>query len=113
MYEIHTTQEGTGTHSGDTFDLDYSLMQGFKISNGPSLQIGAAGYLQRQVTAKTGPAITPEQSAERYAVNAIGFASTLTLAKPKLNLGVRFFDEFANRATFQGYSVQFFSSLSF
>src|SRR5439155_26261310 len=26
MYEFHTTQEGTGIHPGDTFDLDYSLM---------------------------------------------------------------------------------------
>src|SRR5207253_7792843 len=26
MYEFHTTQEGTGVHPGDTFDLDYSLM---------------------------------------------------------------------------------------
>ena len=26
MYEFHTTQEGTGIHPGETFDLDYSLM---------------------------------------------------------------------------------------
>ena len=26
MYEFHTTQEGTGVHPGETFDLDYSLM---------------------------------------------------------------------------------------
>lgn len=112
MYEFHTMQEGTDTHPGDTFDLDYSLMKGFKFSRA-ALQLGAAGYLQRQVTATTGPAIPRDQSAERYAVNAIGIASTLTLPNPKLNLGVRWFEEFANRSTFQGYSWQIFGSVSF
>jgi hypothetical protein len=112
MYELHTPQEGTGTHPGDTFDLDYSLMKAFAFT-GHSLQIGAAGYEQRQTTAKTGPLITPEQSTERYAVNALGFASNLTFPKRKANLGVKFFKEFANRATFQGFSVQVSASVSF
>ncbi|HKD80433.1 MAG TPA: transporter [Candidatus Angelobacter sp.] len=113
MYEFHTTQEGTGTHPGDTFDLDYSLMKAFKFSNGKELQAGLAGYGQRQTTAKTGPQITPAQSAGRYAVNALGFASTLALPSPKVSLGFRFFKEFANRSTFQGYSFQVFGSVSF
>ena len=25
MYEVHTTQEGTGVYPGDTFNLDYSV----------------------------------------------------------------------------------------
>jgi hypothetical protein len=113
MYEFHTTQEGTGIHPGDTFDLDYSLMKAFKFSNGTGVQLGAAGYEQRQTTASTGPQVTPAESAERYAVNAFGFASTLALPNQKVNLGVRFFEEFANRSTFQGYSVQIFGSVSF
>ena len=113
MYEIHTTQEGTGTHPGDTFDLDYSLLKAFNFSNGTLLQLGAAGYEQRQTTAKTGPQITLAQSEERYAVNSFGFASNLTLPKPKVNLGVKFFEEFANRSTFQGYSLQISASVSF
>src|ERR1700749_1837949 len=51
MYEFHTTQEGTGTHPGETFDLDYSLMGTFAFIHGTTLQIGAAGYEQRQTTA--------------------------------------------------------------
>lgn len=113
MYEIHTTQEATGIHPGDTFDLDYSLMKAFKFTKGAALQLGAAGYEQRQITAKTGPQITLAESAERYAVNAFGFASTVALPNQKLSLGVRFFEEFANRSTFQGYSVQLFGSVSF
>jgi hypothetical protein len=113
MYEFHTTQEGTGIHPGDTFDLDYSLMKAFKFSNGTGLQLGPAGYEQRQTTARTGPQVTPAESAERYTVNAFGFASTLALPNQKVNLGVRFFEEFANRSTFQGYSLQFFGSVSF
>jgi hypothetical protein len=106
MYEFHTTQEGTGIHPGDTFDLDYSLTRAFATSGSTRLQIGVAGYEQRQTTAKTGPAITPSESKERYAVNAIGFATSVVFPHRNLNLGVKFFEEFANRATFQGFSLQ-------
>jgi hypothetical protein len=113
MYEFHTTQEGTGTHPGQTFDLDYSFIKAFTFSKAPTLQIGLAGYEQRQATATTGPAISPEQTMERYAVNALGFASNLMLPKGKANLGVKFFEEFANRSTFQGFSLQISGSIRF
>src|SRR5215469_348148 len=113
MYEFHTTQEGTGTHPGQTFDLDYSLTRTFKFTKNPSLQIGIAGYEQRQTTATTGPAITPEEATERYAVNALGGLTGVTFSKPKVSLGLKFFEEFANRSTFQGYSLQFSGSVSF
>jgi len=113
MYEFHTALEGTGTHPGQTFDLHYSLTRTFTFAKGPSLQIGVVGYEQRQATATTGPAITPEETMERYAVNAIGFASNLTFPKQKANIGVKFFEEFANRSTFQGFSLQFSGSISF
>lgn len=112
MYEFHTTQEGTGTHPGQTFDLDYSLSHPFSLG-ATRLQIGAVGYEQRQTTASTGPEVTAEESRERYAVNALGFSSTLAIPNRKLNLGFRFFEEFANRATFQGYSVQISGSIAF
>ena len=113
MYEFHTTQEGTGTHPGQTFDLDYSLTKTLTFSEAPTLQIGIAGYEQRQTTATTGPAITPEETTERYAVNAVGVASNVTLPKRKVNLGLKFFEEFANRSTFQGFSLQVSGSISF
>ena len=114
MYEIHTTQKGTGTHPGDTFDLDYSLARTFAVRNrSVLLQIGVVGYEQRQTTYKTGPAITPDQSRERYAVNAIGFASHLSFPRRNFNLGMKFFREFANRATFQGFSLQVSGGVSF
>jgi hypothetical protein len=114
MYEFHTTQEGTGTHPGDTFDLDYSVARTFAFTNGSMrLQIGVAGYEMHQTTAKTGPAISLAQSNERYAVNAIGFASSVVFPRRNLNLGVKFFKEFANRATFQGFSLQMSGGISF
>ena len=111
MYEFHTTQEDSGTHPGQTFDLDYSLTRAFIFKKARALQVGIAGYEQRQTTATTGPAITPEETKERYAVNALGVASNVTF--PKVNLGVKFFEEFANRSTFQGYSLQFSGSVKF
>ena len=75
MYEFHTTQEGTGVHPGETFDLDYSLMD--SLAPHPALPVCKRASLdmrQRQTTAKIGPGISPEESAERYAVNALGFA---------------------------------------
>jgi hypothetical protein len=114
IYEFHSTQEGTGIHPGDTFGLDYSLARTFAFRSGSTrLQIGIAGYEQRQTTAKTGLTISPNQSKERYAVNAVGFASNMTFPRRNLNLGVKFFKEFANRATFQGFSLQISGGLSF
>jgi hypothetical protein len=113
MYEFHTTQEETGIHPGETFDLDYSLMEALPVPKDFQLQIGVAGYEQRQTTAKTGPTISPDLSKERYAVNALGFASNLAFPRRKLSLGLKFFKEFADRSTFQGFSLQFSGSLSF
>ena len=114
MYEFHTTQEGTSTHPGETFDLDYSVLRTLAFGSGATLlQLGAVGYNQRQTTATTGPTITREQSNERYAVNAIGFASNLNFPNRRLSLSVKFFDEFANRATFQGFSLQVLGGVHF
>jgi hypothetical protein len=114
MYEFHATQEGTGTHPGDTFDLDYSLMRTLSFARGSSrVQVGLAGYEARQTTAKTGTEITPTQSFTRYAVNALGFAATLTFPDRRLSFGVKYFDEFADRSTFQGFSLQFSGSVGF
>jgi hypothetical protein len=112
MYEFHTTQQGTRTHPGQTFDLDYSLMRAFTLAKA-GLQIGVVGYEQRQTTATTGPSITPEETTERYAVNALGAASNVTFPKQKLNLGLKIFEEFANRSTFQGFSLQASVSVHF
>lgn len=112
MYEFHTMQSGTGTHPGQTFDLDYSLTGSFPISS-IRLQVGGVGYEQRQTTSTAGPAVTSEESRERYAVNALGFTSSVAVPSRKVSLGVRFFEEFANRATFQGYSLQISGSLGF
>jgi len=113
MYEFHTRQEDTGVNPGDTFDLDYSLMGSLPVSKDFQLQIGLVGYEQRQTTAKTGPAISAAASEERYAVNSVGFAVSSAFPKHKASLGVKYFKEFANRSTFQGYSVQVSGSISF
>lgn len=113
MYEFHTTQEGTGIHPGDTFDLDYSLMGTLLRTRALRLQIGLAGYEARQVTAKTGPGITSAMSNERYAVNALGLAVNVAFPKRRTNVILKFFDEFANRSTFQGYSFQVAGAITF
>ena len=113
MNEFHTTQEDTGIHPGETFDLDYSLTGAIPVSRSSQLQIGVAGYEARQTTDKTGPTITPEQSEERYRINAIGFASNLAFPTRKTSVGLKFFDEFADRSTYQGFSLQFSGSISF
>ena len=114
MYEFHTAQETTATGPGDTFDLDYSAMRTFRLSQGSSrLQLGVVGYEQHQTTAKTGPEIAAAESQERYGVNAIGFASTAVFPDRRLTVGVRYFEEFANRSTFQGFSLQFSGAIGF
>jgi hypothetical protein len=113
MYEFHSTQAETDIHPGENFDLDYSLMGSLPQSGSVLLQVGLVGYLQRQTTAKTGPEIAPAMSEERYAVNALGFALSTVFPRQKANVGVRYFKEFANRSTFEGYSLQVAGAVSF
>ena len=110
MYELHTTQESTGVRPGQTFNLDYSLMQAIPFGEKPRVQVGLVGYNQRQTTPKRGPNVTTQQSAERYKVNAFGFAAGVNLSK-RVNGGFKFFQEFSNRSTFQGHSVQISGSI--
>jgi hypothetical protein len=52
-------------------------------------------------------------SDERYAVNALGVAVNVAFPKQRANLTLKFFDEFADRATFQGYSFQIAGAITF
>jgi hypothetical protein len=112
LYEFHTVQEGTGVHPGETFNLDYSFMYSLARTRRFQLQGGLAGYEQRQTTAKTGPGISPAVSEERYAINALGLAA-LGILPRRTSVGFKFFKEFANRATFQGNSLQVVASIGF
>jgi hypothetical protein len=111
VYEFHTTQEGTGTRPGQTLNVDFSLMGTLATSPGLALQAGLVGYVQRQTTAKTGPAISAEDSATRYAVNAGGIVLIATFPEKPASLGLRLFREFSNRSTYQGYSLQLSGSI--
>jgi hypothetical protein len=111
MYEFHTTQEDTRIHPGETFDLDYSFLGSLPAPKDVQLQIGLVGYEQRQTTARTGPSVVA--SGERYVVNALGLAVAATFPEHKSSLGLKYFKEFSNRSTFQGYSVQLSGSISF
>ena len=113
MYEFHTEQDGTGIKPGDTFDMDFSLLGALPVRGGLRMHLGVAGYLARQTTARTGPEITTEQSAERYAVNGLGGALTAVIPARRLSFGLRFFQEFANRATYEGYSAQLSGAIAF
>jgi hypothetical protein len=113
LYEFHTTQEGTGIHPGDTFDLDYSMMGSLPVPGDVPVQIGVVGYEQRQTTAKTGPSVSFAASQERYAINSLGFAVTSAFPKRGASLGLKYFKEFLNRSSFQGYSLQISGSISF
>jgi hypothetical protein len=112
MYEVHTHQKSTSIHPGDTLDLDYSVMHSFSLGREKRLQLGLVGYNARQTTDKTGPTITPEQSQAHYKVNAVGVGSNLSLSA-KVSVGFKYFQEFADRSTFQGHSIQFSGSIKF
>jgi len=113
MYEVHTRQEGTSIHPGQNLDLDYSLTHSVSIGGDSQLQLGLVGYNQLQTTDKTGPGISPAQSAAHYKVNALGVGSNITMPKLRLAAGFKYFKEFSNRSTFQGYSLQFSGSFHF
>jgi hypothetical protein len=106
MYEHHERQEGTHIRPGDTLNLDYSVTRVFPLQNGLRLQVGLAGYEQWQISDKAGPQIAPSQAAARYRVHALGLASNVVVPAWNLSFGVRFFEEFSTRSTFEGYSLQ-------
>jgi hypothetical protein len=112
MYEFHSTQSGTQIHPGQTFDLDYSLMHAFAFPDS-RLQAGLVGYGAWQMTAKTGPNVTPAQEAQRYRVNALGVGLNYVLPARKVTLSFKYFDEFSNQWTYQGYSVQISAGVGF
>lgn len=112
MYEFHTTQRGTDIHPGQTLNLDYSLTQAVPLRCGVDLQLGLVGYNQRQTTDKSGPTVSQEQAIARYKVNALGVASNVNLPG-RVSIGFKYFREFSNRSTFQGYSVQLSGAISF
>jgi hypothetical protein len=113
MYEFHTDQKGTGIHPGQTFDLDYSVTRMMLLGDDVQLQVGLVGYGQWQTTDKSGPAVTPAEAQTRYSVNALGFATNVLWPERKVSLGLKYFKEFSNRSTFQGYSVQISGSIGF
>jgi hypothetical protein len=113
MYEFHGAQEGTEIKPGQTFDLDYSATRMFPLEEDLLLQAGVVGYGGWQTTAREGPAVTPEEAETRYAVNALGFTANLSFPTRKASLGLKYFKEFSNRSTFEGYSLQISGSINF
>ena len=113
MYEFHTRQEGTSIQPGQTISLDYSVTRMLPLGEDMTLQAGVVGYEQRQTTDKSGPGIPSDQAEAHYAVNALGFASNLSLPARRVGLGLKYYKEFSNRSTFQGYSLQISGSVAF
>ena len=113
MYEFHTTQRGTGIRPGQTLDLDYSVIRMFSPRDDVRVQAGVVGYGQWQTTGQHGPEVTAAQSDSRYAVNALGLSAAVVWPEREVSLGVRYFKEFSNRSTFQGYSTQISATIGF
>jgi len=107
MYEFHTTQETTNIHPGQNLDLDYSVTHTIPSGKDVRVQVGLVGYGQWQTTDKSG------QAGDHYKVNAVGFATNVVLPAQKLSVGFKYFQEFSNRSTFQGHSIQFSGSIKF
>ena len=113
MYEFHTVQEGTDIHPGQTADIDYSITRTVRINDEAQLQLGVIGYGQWQTTDKTGPTVTTTQGSAHYQVNALGFASNVVLPARSVSLGLKYFKEFSNRSTFEGYTLQIAGAVTF
>ena len=113
MYEFHTVQQGTDIHPGQTANIDYSVARMIRVNEETQLQLAVIGYGQWQTTDKTGPTISAMQGRAHYEVNALGFASNVLLPARKVSLGLKYFKEFSNRSTFQGYTLQLAGAVTF
>ncbi len=115
-YEFHSKQRDTDIRPGQTFNLDYSVTQLVPLKKDMSsiLQVGFVGYEQIQTTDNTGAVFDPDiASRTHYRVNAAGFATNLILPAKKVLLGFKYYKEFGNRSTVEGYSVQFNGAITF
>ena len=113
MYEFHNAQQGTNINPGDNLDLDYSVTQTIAVATDVRVQAGLVGYGQWQTTSKGGPNVTLDDANSRYSVNGIGFTANVVWPQRRVSLGLKYFKEFANRSTFQGYSTQISGSVGF
>lgn len=113
MYELHTTQHGTNIHPGQNLNIDYSFTHTLGLRKDLRLQVGITGYEQLQTTNKSGPTISAAQAAAHYVVNALGFASNVISPDRNVSVGIKYFKEFSNNSTFQGYSMQISGALRF
>ena len=57
--------------------------------------------------------MTLDEAQTRYSVNSMGFAASVVWPQRRVSLGLKYFKEFANRSTFQGYSTQISGSVGF
>jgi len=114
LYEFHTTQQGTHIHPGQTFNLDYSLLQILPLQKDMHtlLQFGLVGYGQWQTSDNSGPGVNPALPGH-YRVNAIGGAASVLLPARKASVGFKLFKEFSNSSTVQGYSLQITGAITF
>ena len=113
MYEYHGVQSGTDIRPGDTISLDYSVMRVIGSQADPLVQVGFVGYSQRQVSAKSGPTVTPEEGAARYKVDALGIGAIVSWHDRRASLGFKYFDELSSESTFEGHSLQISASIAF
>jgi hypothetical protein len=113
MYEVHGSQSGTDIRPGDTLNLDFSVMQTLPQRGALRVQVGLVGHAARQTSDKTGPTVTAAEAATRYSVNALGVGSVLSMPERKVTLGFRYFDEFSNESTFEGFSIQISAAIEF
>jgi hypothetical protein len=113
MYEFHAVQKGTDIHPGQNADLDYSVARTIRVNEEMRLQLAVVGYGQWQTTDKTGPTISTAQGSAHYTVNALGFGTNVSLPARKVNLGVKYFKEFSNRSTYQGYTLHISGAVTF
>ena len=115
LYEFHGTQRDTQVHPGQTFNVDYSLMQILPLQRNHHtlLQFGLVGYGQYQTTDKFGPTITPGQAGAHYRANAMGGAANFILPLRKAAISFKTLKEFGNRSTIQGFSIQLGGAITF
>jgi hypothetical protein len=76
------------------------------------LQLGLIGYEQLQTSSNSGPGVNAAVQGN-YKVNALGAGANIILPASSTSLSFKWFKEFSNESTVQGYSVQISGAISF
>ena len=106
MYEFHGSQSGTGIRPGDTINLDFSVHADAARARRDSSASRPRRLRCAADVGQDGPDSDGGRGRREISRQRARCGSIVALPERSVTLGFKYFDEFSNESTFEGYSLQ-------